>query len=44
MRTLYSIAYQADNSKAHNGKWREIRIEVAHPELIARTKPGYYAR
>lgn len=44
MRTLYSIAYQADSSKAHDGKWREIRIEVARPDTVARTKPGYYAR
>ena len=26
------------------GKWHEIRVEVGHPELTARTKPGYYAR
>lgn len=44
MRTIYSIAYQADSSKARDGKWRDIRIEVARPELVARTKPGYYAR
>jgi VWFA-related protein len=44
MRTLYSIAYQADSSKARDGKWREIRIEVARPDTVARTKPGYYAR
>ncbi|MDT7540336.1 MAG: hypothetical protein QOE33_240 [Acidobacteriota bacterium] len=44
MRTLYSIAYQVDGSKTRDGKWRDIRIEVARPELVARTKPGYYAR
>jgi VWFA-related protein len=44
MRTLYSIAYQADGSKTRDGKWRDIRIEVARPDTVARTKPGYYAR
>jgi VWFA-related protein len=43
LRTLYSVAYQAGGDRAR-GKWHDIRIEVANPELIARTKPGYYAR
>ena len=44
MRSLYSIAYQPTKPGAHDGKWREIRIEVAPADLVARTKPGYYAR
>ena len=44
MRSLYSIAYQPRNPSARDGKWREIRIEVARADLVARTKPGYYAR
>jgi len=44
LRSLYSIAYQPQNPAAHDGKWREIRIEVARADLLARTKPGYYAR
>jgi VWFA-related protein len=44
MRSLYSIAYQPTKPGAHDGKWREIRIEVARADLVARTKPGYYAR
>jgi VWFA-related protein len=44
LRALYSIAYQPRNPGAHDGKWREIRIEVARADLVARTKPGYYAR
>lgn len=44
MRSLYTIAYQPPNPGAHDGKWREIRVEVARAELIARSKPGYYAR
>jgi VWFA-related protein len=44
MRTLYSIAYQSANATARDGKWREIRIEVARPDTVARTRPGYFAR
>ena len=44
LRTLYSIAYQPPNQGVRDGKWRTIRIEVARADLVARTKPGYYAR
>ncbi len=44
MPSLYTIAYRPQNPGAHDGKWREIRIEVAPADLVARTKPGYYAR
>ncbi|HZT58153.1 MAG TPA: VWA domain-containing protein [Pyrinomonadaceae bacterium] len=44
MRTLYSIAYQSSNSRAHDGKWRTINIEVSRADTIARSRPGYYAR
>ena len=43
LRTLYTVVYRAPGDRL-GGKWHEIRIEVAHPELIARTKPGYYGR
>jgi VWFA-related protein len=43
LRTLYTVAYQAPSDRPR-GKWREIRVEVAGPELTARTKPGYYTR
>jgi VWFA-related protein len=43
LRTLYSIAYQP-GTQNRDGKWRTIRIEVPRGDLIARTKPGYYAR
>ncbi len=43
LRTLYSIAYQP-GTQSRDGKWRTIRIEVPRADLIARTKPGYYAR
>jgi VWFA-related protein len=44
LRTLYTVAYQPQNGRARDGKWHEIRVEVGQPELIARTRPGYFAR
>lgn len=44
LRTLYTVAYQAPGDRTRNGKWHEIKIEVGHPELIVRTRPGYFAR
>lgn len=42
LRSLYSVAYRG--APGRDGKWHEIRIEVTQPELIARTRPGYFAR
>jgi VWFA-related protein len=44
LRTLYTIAYQPPNPGSRDGKWREIRVEIARADLVASTKPGYYAR
>ena len=44
LRTLYTVAYQAPADRPRDGKWHDIRVEVTHPALIARTRPGYYAR
>ena len=44
LRALYSISYQAPNPNLRDGKWREIRVEVGRGELVASTKPGYYAK
>jgi Ca-activated chloride channel family protein len=43
IRTLYTLAYQASTERTR-GKWHEIKIEVPHQELTARTKPGYFGR
>ncbi len=43
VRSLYTIEYQPEN-ETRDGKWREIRIEVNRPELISRTRPGYFAK
>jgi VWFA-related protein len=44
MRTLYSLAYQSSNARPRDGKWRAITIEVTRADVIARARPGYYAR
>ncbi len=44
LRSLYTLGYQPQSGRARDGKWREIRVEVAQPSLIARTRPGYFAR
>ncbi len=43
LRTLYTIEYQPANDK-RDGKWRSIKLEVKNPDLISRTRPGYFAR
>jgi VWFA-related protein len=44
LRSLYTVAYQRRSDRPRDGKWHEIRIDVAQPDLIARTRPGYFAR
>ncbi len=44
LRTLYTVFYRPTNTNASPGRWRAIRIEVSRPEMLARTKPGYYGR
>ena len=43
VRSLYTIEYQPQNGK-RDGKWRKITIEVNKPDLISRTRPGYFAK
>ena len=43
LRALYTVEYQSTNDK-RDGKWREIRIDVNNPELISRTRQGYFAK
>jgi VWFA-related protein len=44
LRTLYSVTYQPSGERKRDGSWRAIRIEVTRPDMIARTKSGYYSR
>ncbi len=43
LRTLYTVEYQSTNDK-RDGKWRAIKIDVKNPELISRTRQGYFAK
>ena len=43
LHALYTIEYQPTNSK-RDGKWREIKLETSSPELISRTRQGYFAK
>jgi len=43
LRTLYTIEYQPSNDK-RDGRWRAIKVDVDRPELISRTRQGYFAR
>jgi hypothetical protein len=43
VRALYTIEYQPTNAR-RDGKWREIRIATSDPELISKTRPGYFAK
>ncbi len=43
LRTLYTIEYEPINNE-RDGKWREIKLELDKPELISRTKTGYFAK
>lgn len=43
LRALYTIEYEPKNTK-RDGKWRDIKIEVDSPQLLSRTRPGYFAR
>lgn len=43
LRTLYTVEYSSSNEK-RDGRWRSIRIDVREPQLIARTRQGYYAK
>ena len=43
LRTLYTLEYDPANDKS-DGQWRAIKIEVTDPELIARSRTGYFAR
>ncbi len=43
LRIQYQLGYNSTN-RAHNGTWREIRVQVDnHPEAVVRTRKGYYA-
>ncbi|MFH1574238.1 MAG: VWA domain-containing protein [Acidobacteriota bacterium] len=42
LASQYSIGYQSKNDK-RDGKFRKVQVKVKQPDLVARTKKGYYA-
>lgn len=41
---VYSLGYKPTNNK-HDGTWRTVNIAIAdRPDLLARARPGYYAK
>jgi Ca-activated chloride channel homolog len=42
LASQYSIGYYSTNTK-HDGKFHKIQIKLKKPDLVARTKKGYYA-
>jgi hypothetical protein len=43
MRTVYSIAYTPKDLNL-DGRFRKIRVQVNQPDVVIRTRPGYYGR
>jgi Ca-activated chloride channel family protein len=43
LRTVYSMAYTPTNLN-YNGSFRKIRVQVSKPDVVIRTRPGYYGR
>jgi VWFA-related protein len=42
LASQYSIGYYPSNTKK-DGKFRKVKVKVKKPDLVARTKKGYYA-
>lgn len=42
LRNQYTITYSSTNER-QDGRWRMIDVRVARPDLIIRTRKGYYA-
>jgi Ca-activated chloride channel family protein len=44
LSTVYSIGYRPAN-KVQDGRWRTVEVQLPqHPDLLARTKRGYFAK
>ena len=42
MRNQYTLAFEPANSK-RDGKWHDLELRVAKPDLVIRTRQGYHA-
>ena len=43
LRTVYSMAYTPTNLN-YDGSFRKISVKVNKPDVVVRTRPGYYGR
>jgi len=43
LRTVYSMAYTTTNLN-FDGRFRKIRVQVNKPDVVVRTRPGYFGR
>jgi Ca-activated chloride channel homolog len=43
LRTVYSMAYTPTNLR-YDGSFRKISVNVNKPDVVVRTRPGYYGR
>lgn len=43
LRTLYSLAYASGNNDPAK-RWRKVSVKVSRPEMIVRTRSGYFAK
>lgn len=43
LRTVYSMAYNTTNLN-FDARFRRIRVQVNKPDVVIRTRPGYYGR
>jgi len=43
MRSVYTMAY-APKNLSFDGGFRRIRVQLNRPDVVTRTRPGYYAR
>ncbi len=44
LRIQYMLGYNSSN-RTHDGQWRNVQVAIVdHPEAVARTRKGYYAR
>jgi VWFA-related protein len=44
LRALYTLVYQSSNEKSRKGQWRAIKLDVSEPQVIVRTRPGYFVK
>lgn len=44
LRAIYTIVYQSSNNDGKKGQWRTIKLEVTAPDVIVRTRPGYFVK